>query len=294
MLPLLPLLHGNPTTTNGWWHWHIHPDVVLFCIALEVLYLYAVTQLRASSSDAGRVKRRQIWLFTAGVFTIWLGAGTPVHDIGENYLLSVHMFEHSMISLVAAPLLLVGIPSWIWQIPLRWRGVLPAARVLVHPLVVVFVVNMSLIILHLPSVMDLALRHEGVHFILHVILMAVSLLMWWPVLSDVPELPRSTYPVQMAYLFFQSLIPTVIASFITFADDPVYNFYVNAPRLWDLSPVQDQQVAGGLMKTMGALIIWWFIGLAFFRWYRDSQAEEQGPRWSDVEGELEQLGLAPK
>lgn len=294
MLPLLPLLHGNPTTTNGWWHWHMHADVILFCIALEVLYLYAVTQLRASASDAGRVKRRQIWLFSAGVFTIWLGAGTPVHDIGENYLLSVHMFEHSMFSLIAAPLLLAGIPSWLWQIPLRWRGVLPAARVLVQPLVVVFVVNMTFIILHIPSVLDFSVQHESAHFAWHSVLMAVSFLMWWPVLSDVPELPRSSYPVQMAYLFFQSLIPTVIASFITFAPDPVYSFYVNTPRLWGISPVQDQQLGGGIMKTMGALIIWWFIGLAFFRWYRQSQDEEQGPRWSDVQGELEQLGLARK
>jgi putative membrane protein len=294
MLPLLPLLHSTPTTTSGWWHWHLHPDVVLFCLALEIVYLYAVTQLRASVSDAGRVKRRQMWLFSAGVFTIWLGAGTPVHDVGEQYLLSVHMFEHSLFSLIAAPLLLAGTPSWIWQIPLRWRGVLPVARLLVHPLVVIFIVNMTFIILHLPSVLDLSVRHESAHFAWHTVLMAVSILMWWPVLSDVPELPRASYPVQMGYLFFQSLIPTVIASFITFADEPIYNVYFNVPRLWGISPLQDQQLGGGIMKSMGAVIIWWFIGLAFFRWYRDSQAEEKGPRWTEVESELEQLGLARK
>ncbi|MHB8375667.1 MAG: cytochrome c oxidase assembly protein, partial [Dehalococcoidia bacterium] len=93
-------------------------------------------------------------------------------------------------------------------------------------------------------------------------------------------------------LFVQSLIPTVVASFITFADHAIYSPYVLAPRLWGLSPISDQQIAGGIMKTVGALVIWWFIGLAFFRWYRDAQAEEKGPRWADVQDELEQLGIS--
>ncbi|MDE3095569.1 MAG: cytochrome c oxidase assembly protein [Chloroflexota bacterium] len=290
---LLPLLHGAPaTSTAGWWHWHLHPDVWLFCIVLEALYLYAVIWLRQSASDAGRVKRRQVLLFSGGVFTIWLAAGTPIHDIGEQYLLSVHMLEHTMLTFVAAPLLLAGIPSWLWQVPLRVRGVLPAARVLVHPIVILFVVNMTFVVLHLPAVLDLSLRSDPFHFTWHAVLVAVSILMWWPILSDVPELPRISYPMQMAYLFVQSLIPMVVASFITFADHAIYAPYVQAPRLWGLSPLADQQVAGGIMKTFGALVIWWFIGLAFFRWYRDSQAEEKGPRWSDVQDELDQLGLS--
>ena len=293
MFSLLPLLH-IPANTNGWWHWHLHADVVLLCVFLEVGYLYAVTQLRPHVSDAGRVKRMQVVTFSLGVFSMWLAAGTPLHDVSEQYLLSAHMLEHAIIALVTAPLLLAGIPSWMWQVPLRVRGVLAAGRVITHPVFILIVVNMTVVILHLPSFMDYALNHHPAHFWFHVVLLLTSMLMWWPVLSNVPELPRASYPIQMAYLFVQSLVPTVVASFITFSDETVYSFYDKVPRLWGMSTITDQQIGGGIMKTMGGLILWWFIGLAFFRWYRDSQSEEKGPSWSAVEGELQELGLSRK
>ncbi len=293
MLAALPLLHV-PTSTNGWWHWHVHADVVLLCVFLEVGYLYAVTQLRPLVSDAGRVKRMQVATFSAGVFSMWLAAGTPIHDVSEQYLLSAHMFEHAIIALVTEPLLLAGIPSWMWQVPLRWRGVLPVARVIVHPVFILIVVNMAVVVLHLPAFMDYALNHHPAHFWFHVVLLLTSMLMWWPVLSNVPELPRASYPIQMAYLFVQSLVPTVVSGFITFADSTVYSYYDRVPRLWGITTVTDQQIGGGVMKTMGALIIWWFIGLAFFRWYRDAQAAETGPSWTTVESELEELGFGRK
>jgi len=286
------LLHAG--TTTNWWHWHLHADVVLLCIFLEAAYLYAVTQLRASVSDAGRVRRTQVTAFSAGVLVIYLAAGTPMHDVSENYLLSAHMLQHSLLTLVAAPLLLAGIPGWLWQVPLRWRGVLPVARVIVHPIVILGVVNGVLLITHLPFAMDFALNHHPAHLLVHILLVATALLMWWPILSDVPELPRYSYPLQMAYLFVQSLIPSVLASFITFADTPVYSFYEQAPRLWGLGIVTDQQLAGGLMKVTGSLILWSFIGVAFFRWYNREMAQEQEPRWTEVQEELDRMGLSSR
>jgi putative membrane protein len=112
------------------------------------------------------------------------------------------------------------------------------------------------------------------------------------VLSSVPELPRMSYPAQMAYLFLQSLLPSVIASFVTFADRAVYSFYAEAPRLWGISPIADQQIAGGIMKVVGSLIIWSFIGVAFFRWYEQEQSQSGDPRWDEVEEELERIGIS--
>jgi putative membrane protein len=89
----------------------------------------------------------------------------------------------------------------------------------------------------------------------------------------------------------QSLLPSVMASFITFADRPVYPFYRNAPRLWNISPIADQQIAGGLMKLLGSIILWALITVVFFRWYNREQADSQEPRWEDVEAELEEIGI---
>ena len=117
------------------------------------------------------------------------------------------------------------------------------------------------------------------------------MMMWWPVVGGMPELPRLTYPYQMAYLIVQSLLPAVVASFITFSQTAVYDFYEGAPRIWHISAVEDQQMAGGIMKTTGTLILWSFVTVAFFRWFAKEEAEAQGPAWSEVEEELREMGL---
>jgi putative membrane protein len=95
----------------------------------------------------------------------------------------------------------------------------------------------------------------------------------------------------MGYLFLQSILPAVIASFITFADRAVYEFYADAPRIWGITPLDDQQIAGGLMKLIGSIILWTFMTVIFFRWYSREQAAETDPHWDEVEAELQELGL---
>ena len=128
----------------------------------------------------------------------------------------------------------------------------------------------------------------------HTSLVVAGLVMWWPVLSSVPELPRLAYPLQMGYLFLQSLVPAVMASFITFSDRVVYQAYAEAPRIWGISPIADQQIAGGIMKLLGTVILWSFITVVFFKWYEREEAEARGPRWPEVEEELYDLGLTTK
>lgn len=274
-------------------HWNAHPDVILFCIFLEAGYLYVVTQLRDLVSDARRVRRSQVALFSSGVLVIYLMTGTPIDDI-EHYLLSFHMLQHVLLVLGAAPLLLAGTPAWVWQTLLRQRGVLPVAKVLTHPIVAFALFNWTLLIVHLPFALDYAEYHESFHFLTHVALVATAMLMWWPVLSVVPELPRLSPPIRMAYLFAQSLLPSVMASFITFAGDVVYPYYDRAPRMWNVTAQGDQQIAGAIMKVLGSLILWSFISVVFFQWYNREQAEEKEPRWKQVEEELQELGLTRK
>jgi len=116
-----------------WLNWGFHPDVVLLCLALGGGYLYVVTQLRQRISDAGRVKRSQIVYYSLGVLTIYVAAGSPLHDLADSYLASAHMLQHVLLTMVAAPLLLAGVPAWVWQALLRVRGLMPVARVLTRP-----------------------------------------------------------------------------------------------------------------------------------------------------------------
>lgn len=250
-----------------------HPEAWLLVIALWGGYRYA---LRAWGPQAAAGRRpatgRQQACFALGVLAFWVGADWPVHPLAEGYLYSVHMVQHLLFQLVAPPLLLLGTPAWLLRRLLRPAWLQTAVRVVTRPLVAIVVVNAFVAVAHTPWWVDTSVTNGGFHFATHLLWVAVGLVMWWPVLSPLPELPHYSYPGRMAYLFSHSLVPTVPASFLTFAATPLYATYAAAPRLaaW-LTPVQDLQIAGLLMKIGGGLLLWVAIAILWFRWAHEEE-----------------------
>lgn len=277
-----------------WYAWHTHLDVITLCLGLLVAYWYAVTVWRPHIADAGRVQRRQVALYCTGVAVVFLAAGTPIHDIGEHYLLSVHMTEHLLLSLVAPPLLLAGVPTWLWEALFVRKGVLPVMRVVLNPVVTLAFFNAVLVGEHLPESMNFILNHHWAHFFAHVLLVSSALMMWWPVITNVLGLPHLTYPFRMMYLFLQSLVPSVVAAFLTFANGSIYSFYATAPRIAGISVQTDQRLGALVMKVFGSLILWGFITVSFFKWYAQEEREAKGLAWPEVEEELREIGVTPR
>lgn len=240
------------------------------------------------------VTRSQVRLFALGVAVLWIGADWPIHDLSEKYLFSVHMFQHLLFSLVGPPLLLMGLPDWLLRKLVRPRPVMAAMRVLTKPFPAFVLFNAYIVLSHLPGFVDAAVTNEVLHFSAHAVLVGVSLLMWWPVLSPLAELPRISRPAQMLYLFAQTIVPTVPASFLTFARAPLYDVYANAPRLFPgVTAVADQAGAGLLMKIGGGLLLWSIIAVKFFRWSAAEQAElPDAADWQDLERELNEARSA--
>jgi putative membrane protein len=117
------------------------------------------------------------------------------------------------------------------------------------------------------------------------------MIMWMPVLSPILELPRLSYPGQMLYLFLQSLVPTVPASFLTFGDRPLYHVYTTFARM-GVSALTDQRIAGLLMKIVGGFIIWGVIIVIFFKWHKVEQADGVDVLgYRDVERTLNRMEL---
>ena len=284
------LLHANGQELLNW---QLHLEAIIVCVGLLALYWYALKVWRPRLPDAGQVSRSQVIFFCLGVLTLFVAGGSPIHDIGEEHLLSVHTVQLLLFVFVAPPLLLAGIPTWLFQALLIRRGVLPVAKIVLHPLVAIFAFNMTLVIIHLPHVFDYQLRNESFHFAVHVWTVTVGLMMWWAIITKVPGLPRLSYPYQMAYLFVQSLVPAVIGSFITFSRTPVYDFYEQAPQIWGLDPLDDQQLAAFIMKVVGSLILWGFIAVAFFRWFAEEESMGRGVPWADAKEEPRRAGLNP-
>ncbi len=261
--------------------WHPHPDAWLVVAALAGGYVYALRRLGPQQVTAGMpvASRRQRALFLGGVALLWLVSDWPVHDLGEH-LFAFHMVEHLVLALVVAPLLIMGTPAWLARRLVGHRAVFPLLRALTKPLVAFFAFNAVLAAMHWPRIVRLMVTSEPAHFSIHALLLAVAIIMWTPVLSPLPELPRLRPPLRMLYLFGHSLIPTVPASFLTFGKEPLYPIYAELPRLWGVDPLTDQAVAGLIMKIGGGLLLWTVIAVIWFRWYGDEQ------RWEQIERKL--------
>jgi putative membrane protein len=267
---------------------HFHVDVLVLAAVLEGGYLWALARLGPPSppGEPQRGRRHVAW-FTSGVAILLVATAWPVHDLAERYLLSVHMSQHLLLSLVVPPMLLLGLPAWLLRklvtpAPLRW-----ASRHLTRPLVALVLFNAVIVLTHWPALVDAMLRNHAIHLLGHVALFGSATLMWWPVVDPLPETPGLSHPGRMLYLFLQSVVPTVPASFLTFGSTPLYPFYAEAPRVWGLSAITDQTIAGLIMKLAGGLILWGVIAVVFFRWFGEEQAGGwDALRWRDVEREV--------
>jgi putative membrane protein len=265
--------------------WHAHPDVWALFGSIVAFYLLACRRHLRETGEVTPVRRTR--LFVLGMAILWVGADWPIHDLAERYLYSVHMAQHILFTLVAAPILIAGMPPWLLRRLLAPRPVMAVFRVITRPLVALILFNGVLLFTHWPAVVTVSVHSEWLHFGLHVLLTGSALAMWWPIMSPLPELPALPAPGQMLYLFLQSLAPTIPASFLTFGDHPLYPVYEAFPRIWGMSALTDQLVAGLLMKLVGGAILWGFITVVFFRWHAREQRDGWDPlSYRDVEREI--------
>lgn len=268
---------------------HMHPDVFVILGSVWAGYLWA-WHVRRRSIPAGMDadRRKRITLFSCGMSVLLVMSIWPVHDLAERALYGVHMVQHLSYQLIAAPLLLTGMPAWMWRTILRPPWLMDVWRRVTRPVPALIIFNTVLLFTHWPAVVELSLRSELVHFVLHTVVVVSAVIMWWPVFSPLPEAPGITPPLQMVYLFLQSIAPTIPASFLTFGEHPLYKIYATFPRLWGISALSDQRVAGLIMKVGGGLIIWGFITAIFFRWYFEEERNEgwDALRWQNVEHDV--------
>jgi putative membrane protein len=251
--------------------WHAHPDVWLLFGSILAAYLIACRRHLAAKGEVTPARKRR--LFVLGVGVLWLGADWPLHDLAERYLYSMHMTQHLLFTFVAAPILIAGVPVWMLRELLAPPLLARVFRFMTRPLVALLFFNGVLLFTHWPAIVEASVTSELIHFALHVLLVTSALVMWWPVMSPLPEMPSLSPPGQMLYLFLQSLAPTIPASFLTFGHTPLYPIYATFPRIWGIGALNDQLIAGLIMKLGGGLLLWCVIAVVFFRWFNQEQRD---------------------
>jgi putative membrane protein len=250
---------------------HIHWDVLGIVAALGLGYIYGLHRLTALLAPRGEVAvtRRQRVLFFSGLGLLALVTSWPLHDIGSESLFMFHMTEHMVLALGVPPLLLGGTPWWLLRAVVA--PIMPVVRFVTRPLIALVAFNVTLAALHVPGVVEAMVTNAMFHLVAHTLLLLTAIQMWWPVVGPIPDTPRLAPFPRMGYLFLQSLVPTVPASFLTLSEAPLYKIYETFPRLWDISPLTDQTVAGLIMKLGGGAVLWTAIAITFFSWVAEEE-----------------------
>jgi putative membrane protein len=242
-----------------------HPEVWLLVGFLTVAYVYMVRVIGPKAVAPGQavLTRTNKVAFVGAIVLLWASSDWPLHDISEEYLYSAHMVQHMSLSYFVPPLALMATPTWLARVLLGDGRVYRIVKWFAHPVVAGVLFNGSVMILHIPMLVNESVQNGPLHYLLHVMVVTTSLLMWLPVCGPVPEF-RIGVAGAMIYLFLQSVVPTVPAAWLTFAEGVVYQSYDTPVRLWGINVIDDQQLAGAIMKTAGGLYLWAIVIYLFF------------------------------
>ena len=277
-VPAPAMAHGasapQPTFPAVLLEWRFEP-LLLAGLALSAIG-WLILIRRVAEAHPGHP--HPIWrqfAFVAGLATLAVALMSPI-EAYEGSLFSVHMLQHMLLELVAAPLLLLGAPA-----TLALRAASPSVRsgllsvlhsravtVLSFPLlawVVFAAVNWGW---HFSSLYDQALENPALHDLQHLTFLGAALLFWWPVIGADPARWRLPYPARLFYLFLAMPQNSFLGIALMSAPTALYPHYLTNIRDWGPSPVVDQNVGGMLMWVGGDVVFLLAMGFVVAAWVR--------------------------
>ena len=230
------------------WTWHLAWGEILVVALAGFAYALAVRRYPTS--------RARTVVFAAGLLLAAAVLVTPLATLALHYLLAAHLVQNVALAEWVPALLVLGIaPSLAKALTRPW-----VVRWATYPLVALPVWLVTYAAWHVPAVYDAALRNHALLALEHISYVVAGLLLWWPVFQDVPHDLASAH--RAAYVGAAFLLGSPIGLLLTFLSSPVYEFYAEAPRIWGLSALADQQIAGVVMTASEAIVF--FAVFAFF------------------------------
>jgi len=290
-----------PVLAVSWWcqttqqPWSWTPKVYLGVWAVMALLLgtYAVAMRHRARTEGltARDKRATVW-FVLGALSLWLATDWPLGLLGSGYLLSVHTALYLVYTMVAAPLMLIGIPDWMARRMLdRLRG-WGLYRWAVKPWIAAVVLNVALVFTHIPFIVNTFRASQFGSFALDAIWLLSGFVGWLPIITPFRGDRVQSAIWKCVYLFVAfGAFPMLPGALITFAPVPLYRVYELAPRFGTWTPEDDQQLAGALMKVGNIPILWSVICAVFVKTALQQQRADR--RVSEVDAEGLRVPVSP-
>jgi putative membrane protein len=301
--PALVWAHGTypalpPTVGRLLLDWHLDPLVGGGLAVAAIAWLLIVRRVEALHPGNGVPVARSVAFFGGlGAIALALLSGIEAYD---TTLFSIHMVQHLLLMLVAAPLLVLAAP--VTQLlrassaGVRQRRLVPVLHSSVvgaigHPVVTWLLFTLVLWLTHFSPIFDLALEDKGIHELEHGAYLIAGVLFWWPAIAADPARRRLPYPVRVLYVLLQLPVNSFLGMAILFAETPLYSHYATLHSPYGIAPLVDQQLAGGIMWLAGDIVFIGAVLLIVATWMRH---EDQDAPAAERRVEAQRAALAER
>lgn len=262
-----------------------NPVLLLLVVVAGFLYARLVGSWRERFAESETAGSGQQLAMYSGLILFYIGQGSPINYIGHHYLFSFHMLQQTILYLIVPIFIWAGTPAWLFRPLLRNRPFKALFSFFTRPLIAIFSFNMLFSIYHMPFIMDGLMRNEWLLLLYHLVLLATAFLMWFPVFCPLPEMNRLSELKKIAYIFGNGVLLTPACALIIFAHTLLYDMYRDAAVPFPyLSPIDDQQLGGVIMKIVQEIVYGSVLAFIFFRWYRRERKEENDEYPNGFEG----------
>ncbi len=268
------------------------PYYLAVLVLVTILYFLVTVKWRGKFKGNQPLTIREAALFVSGIVLLYIIKGSPV-DLYGHILFTMHMVQMALLLLLIPPLLIMGIPTYIWRAFINLPVVKPVFNFLTKPMLALILFGMVFSFYHLPMVFDFVKQDIWIHGAVNIVLFTSALFYWWPVVNNLEGMYKFHGLSKLAYLFGLSVLMTPACALIIFSGTPFYATYtdgeawlqamalcvpagtlsqlnLSGPELFStMSTIEDQRTGGITMKVLQELVFTVFLWLVFYEWLRN-------------------------
>ncbi|WP_242222185.1 cytochrome c oxidase assembly factor CtaG [Bacillus cereus group sp. BfR-BA-01380] len=273
------------------------PIFFLFIFAIVIGYFLIIGKYRHRFPNGEEVSKRKIFYFTSGMFLLYLVKGGPIDLLG-HIVFSAHMLEMAIMYIAVPPLLLLGLPNWLFEYITSLRFIRMMLRIWANPIIALLMFNGFFSMYHLPLVFDTVKQSQIGHPVVLAVLFFMAIMLWWPIFNPLPQYQTLSDIQKIGYMFANGMLLTPACALIIFANEPLFvtytdpsawmkamalcvpagtlsNLNITGPNFLHWIPVLEDQKTGGIvMKVIQELVYGTVIGYVFFSWARKERKKD--------------------
>jgi cytochrome c oxidase assembly factor CtaG len=265
---------GSDNSGHPHIQWLADPFILVPLALFAGIYVWRFAQARKEAGGRGAGALQAI-AFAGGMLALLAALISPLDGLGEDYLFSAHMVQHVLLGDIAPLLILLALSRVIMRpATRRLTGLERRLGVFASPAAGLVAWLVLMYLWHIPALYDAAVEYPLVHLLEHVSFFAAGVALWWPLIQPVPMRRRLTGLQPVAYIATAKAGLAALGIFLTWSTTALYPYYEGTPRIWGLTPVEDQNVAGVIMMVEQSVTLAIVLVALFVRMLQESEREQ--------------------